>query len=53
MFSARYPHSLTAWVRISVRGGFEQSWNVREFGQKGCFYSLEFAKLRIRGVFPK
>ena len=54
----RYPHSLTTWVRISVLktrnyGGFEQSLNVCEFGKKGCFYSLEFAELRIRGGFSK
>ena len=34
-------------------GGFEQSLNVREVGKKGCFYSLEFAQLRVRGGFPK
>ena len=55
--SPRYPHSLTTWVSISVlktrnKGAFEQSLNVCEFGKKGCFYSLEFAELRIRGGFP-
>ena len=58
VFLPRYPHSLTVWVRISVlktrnKGGFEQSLNVCEFGKKGCFYSLEFAELRIRGGFRK
>ena len=44
-FSSRYPHSLTTWVCISV---------LKKFGEKkGCFYSLEFAELRIRGGFPK
>ena len=38
---------------VCVGGGGEQSLNVREFGKNGCFYSLEFTELRIRGVFSK